>query len=253
MAELYDYCDSRSDAVKDYRSAKDGRSLRDLMENINTVTDVNVNYLSSYVYANSIAEDVSTMLSKYRYLLRETESKLEIAYQTISTTDELIANYKPDRILVGGQDKENVQSTAVTTDYYNELMLTQAENYRVAAEYEIQIADIKDKIENLERGNASVKTEKAKEELKVAIQTCHEVYLSVRAQMEEINRSSFYTKYAEATASQGGSDNFLAPNKKKIIIGAALGIFLGVGIWFVAAFAEEMKRAGSGKKGEVTE
>jgi len=252
MSELYDYCDSRTSKVKNYRSARDGRSLRDLMDTINTVTDVNVNYLSSYVYANSIAEDMDTMLSKYRYILRETESKLEIANQTIATTDELIANYKPDRILVGGQDKENVQSTAVTTDYYNELMIKQADNYQVAAELEIQIADIKDKIENLERGNTTVKTEKAKEELEAAIETCHEVYLSVRAQMEEINESAFYTQYIDATAAQGGSSGFVAPNKKKVVIGAALGFFMGLGIWFVAAFAEEMKRAGSEKKGEVT-
>ncbi|MBO6064910.1 MAG: hypothetical protein J6P36_00695 [Lachnospiraceae bacterium] len=251
VTELYDYCDSRTDEVKDYRSARDGRSLRDLMETINTVMDVNVNYLSSYVYANSIAEDMDTMLSKYRYLLRETESKLEVANQTIATTDELIANYKPDRVLVGGQDQDGVQSTSVTTDYYNELMTTQAENYRMAAELEIQIADIKDKIENLERGNTTVKTEKAKEELKAAIKTCHEVYLSVRAQMEEINGSAFYTKYADATAAQGERLNFLSANKKKLILGVALGIFLGLGIWFVAAFAEEMKRAGSDKKGEV--
>ena len=252
VTELYDYCDSRSDEVKDYRSARDGRSLRDLMETINTVMDVNVNYLSSYVYANSIAEDMDTMLSKYRYLLRETESKLEIANQTIATTDELIANYKPDRVLVSGQE-DGLQSTSVTTDYYNELMTTQAQNYQLAAELEIQIADIKDKIANLERGNTTVKTEKAKEELKAAIETCHEVYLSVRAQMEEINGSAFYTKYADATAAQGERLSFISANKKKLILGVALGLFLGLGIWFVAAFAEEMKRAGSDKKGEVTE
>lgn len=252
VTELYDYCDSRTDEVKDYRSARDGRSLRDLMETINTVMDVNVNYLSSYVYANSIAEDMDTMLSKYRYLLRETESKLEVANQTIATTDELIANYKPDRVLVSGQE-DGLQSTSVTTDYYNELMTTQAQNYQLAAELEIEIADIKDKIANLERGNTTVKTEKAKEELKAAIETCHEVYLSVRAQMEEINGSAFYTKYADATAAQGERLSFISANKKKLILGVALGLFLGLGIWFVAAFAEEMKRAGSDKKGEVTE
>ena len=252
VTELYDYCDSRSDEVKDYRSARDGRSLRDLMETINTVMDVNVNYLSSYVYANSIAEDMDTMLSKYRYLLRETESKLEVANQTIATTDELIANYKPDRVLVSGQE-DGLQSTSVTTDYYNELMTTQAQNYQFAAELEIEIADIKDKIANLERGNTTVKTEKAKEELKAAIETCHEVYLSVRAQMEEINGSAFYTKYADATAAQGERLSFISANKKKLILGVALCLFLGLGIWFVAAFAEEMKRAGSDKKGEVTE
>ena len=103
----------------------------------------------------------------------------------------------------------------------------------------------------MERGNTTVKTEKAKEELKAAIKTCHEVYLSVRAQMEEINGSAFYTKYADATAAQGERLSFLSANKKKLILGVALGIFLGLGIWFVAAFAEEMKRAGSDKKGEV--
>ena len=247
---LYEFCDKQSDEVKDYRSYRDGRSLRDLMETLRTVSDVNVNYLSSHVYANSIAKDTDAMLSKYRYTLRETEASLEVVKDTIATTQEMIAAYKPDRILLSSQDNDSVRTTYVTTEYYNQLMISQAENYQKAAELEVQISTIKEKTANLEKGSTSGKAEQAKEELAEAIETCHKVYLSVREQMEEIMGSAFYTKYADASAAQGKQESFLSANMKGIIIGAVLGAFLACGWWFVSAFAAEMKRGSKKESGE---
>ena len=156
---LYEFCDKQSDEVKDYRSYRDGRSLRDLMETLQTVSDVNVNYLSSHVYANSIAKDTDAMLSKYRYTLRETEANLEVVKDTIATTQEMIAAYKPDRILLSSQENDSVRTTYVTTDYYNQLMISQAENYQKAADLEVQINTIKEKIANLEKGSTTGKAE----------------------------------------------------------------------------------------------
>ena len=247
---LYAFCDAQPDAVKDYRSYRDGRSLRDLMETLQTVSDVNVNYLSSHVYANSIAKDTDAMLSKYRYTLRETESKLDVVKDTIATTKEMIAAYKPDRILLSSQENDSVRTTYVTTDYYNQLMISQAENYQKAAEFEVEINTIKEKIANLEKGSTNGKAEQAKAELAEAVKTCHDVYVSVREQMEEIMGSAFYTRYADASAAQGKQESFLTANAKGMVIGAVLGALLACGWWFVNAFAAEMKRSGKKETGE---
>ena len=247
---LYAFCDAQPDAVKDYRSYRDGRSLRDLMETLQTVSDVNVNYLSSHVYANSIAKDTDAMLSKYRYTLRETESKLDVVKDTIATTKEMIAAYKPDRILLSSQENDSVRTTYVTTDYYNQLMISQAENYQKAAELEVEINTIKEKIANLEKGSTNGKAEQAKAELAEAVKTCHDVYVSVREQMEEIMGSAFYTRYADASAAQGKQESFLTANAKGMVIGAVLGALLACGWWFVNAFAAEMKRSGKKETGE---
>ncbi|MBR7000798.1 MAG: hypothetical protein IKI01_09380 [Lachnospiraceae bacterium] len=252
MDDLYDYCDDQTEEVKAYRSYRDGRSLFDLMETLQTARDVNVEYLYSHVYANSIAKDREEMLSKYRYLLREAQTKLDVANEHIATTAEILASYKYDQISVENKDKDSSKSTKLTTDYYNELVLQQAKNYDEAAELSITIDDLEMKIANLETNTSVLTAEQAQAELTKAISVCSKVYDSICAQMEEIMATPFYTTYADATAAQGVvQPNFLSANLKKMILGALVGAFLGFGLWFVVAFAAEMKHGRKDSEREV--
>ena len=253
LTNLYDYCDSKSDEIKAYRSYRDGRSLEDLMETLQTARDVNVEYLYSDITASSVAKDREAMIAKYRFQMREAQTKLDVVNEQIAQTAETLKNYKHDQIYVEQQDGEGSKTTKITTEYYNKLILEQAANYENATVLEITIDDLKAKIESLQSETAAVDTEKAKVELAAAIKICHEVYTQICDQMEEIYSSSFYTTYANRSAAQGKAPGFLAANMKKMIIGAVLGAFLACGLWFVSAFAAEMKRSGkadaSGKAG----
>lgn len=242
LTNLYDYCDSKSDEIKAYRSYRDGRSLTDLMETLQTARDVNVEYLYSDITASSVAKDREAMIAKYRFQMREAQTKLDVVNEQIAQTAETLKNYKHDQIYVEQQDSEGSKTTKITTEYYNKLILEQAMNYESATDLEITIDDLKAKIESLKSKTAAVDTEKAKVELAAAIRICHEVYTQICDQMEEIYGSSFYTTYANRSAAQGKAIGFLAANKKKMIIGAVLGAFLACGLWFVSAFAAEMKR-----------
>ena len=242
LTNLYDYCDSKSDEIKAYRSYRDGRSLTDLMETLQTARDVNVEYLYSDITASSVAKDREAMIAKYRFQMREAQTKLDVVNEQIAQTAETLKNYKHDQIYVEQQDSEGSKTTKITTEYYNKLILEQAMNYESATDLEITIDDLKAKIESLKSKTAAVDTEKAKVELADAIRICHEVYTQICDQMEEIYGSSFYTTYANRSAAQGKALGFLAANKKKMIIGAVLGAFLACGLWFVSAFAAEMKR-----------
>ncbi len=244
LANLYDYCDSKSDEIKAYRSYRDGRSLTDLMETLQTARDVNVEYLYSDITASSVAKDREAMIAKYRFQMREAQTKLDVVNEQIAQTAETLKNYKHDQIYVEQQDGEGSKTTKITTEYYNKLILEQAANYENATALEITIDDLKAKIESLQSDTAAVDTEKAKVELAAAIKICHEVYTQICDQMEEIYSSSFYTTYANRSAAQGKAPSFLAANMKKMIIGAVLGAFLACGLWFVSAFAAEMKRSG---------
>lgn len=244
LTNLYDYCDSKSDEIKAYRSYRDGRSLTDLMETLQTARDVNVEYLYSDITASSVAKDREAMIAKYRFQMREAQTKLDVVNEQIAQTAETLKNYKHDQIYVEQQDGEGSKTTKITTEYYNKLILEQAANYENATVLEITIDDLKAKIESLQSETAAVDTEKAKVELAAAIKICHEVYTQICDQMEEIYGSSFYTTYANRSAAQGKAPGFLAANMKKMIIGAVLGAFLACGLWFVSAFAAEMKRSG---------
>lgn len=244
LTNLYNYCDGKSDEIKAYRSYRDGRSLADLMETLQTARDVNVEYLYSDITASSVAKDREAMIAKYRFQMREAQTKLDVVNEQIAQTAETLKNYKHDQIYVEQQDGEGSKTTKITTEYYNKLILEQASNYESATALEITIDDLKAKIESLQSETADVDTAKAKTELAAAVKICHEVYAQICEQMEEIYSSSFYTTYANRSAAQGKAPSFLSANMKKMILGAVLGAFLACGLWFVSAFAAEMKRSG---------
>ena len=150
------------------------------------------------------------------------------------------------------QESDTAKSTRTTTDYYNELILQQAENYASAAKLETTIADLNDKIANLtaDSGNAATPEsglETAEEDLKQTIASCRAVYEGVKAHMEEMIASPFYTTYAEHTEPQDSLPNFISANLKKMIIGAVAGAVIACGLWFLAALAPEFKK---GRKDE---
>ncbi|MBP5460553.1 MAG: hypothetical protein J6Y20_00295 [Lachnospiraceae bacterium] len=242
MDNLYEYCDTKPEEIKKYRSWKDGRSLEDLEVYISTIQSVNIDYLYSYVYANSLAQDRETMLSKYQYQLRSEKQDLSEINGNITTMKSIIDSYKPDVISVDNQNSDTSKSTKVTTDYYNELVLALAEEYEKAAMKEIRIADLEDKMSALEDQATQGDANSVQEELKMAVDMCAAAYTQVYEHMQEVVERPFYTSYAEYTSAQGSSVGFLGSNLWNMVLGGVVGAFLACGLWFVSAFAAELKR-----------
>ena len=245
---LYEYCRTKSNAVRSYRSYKDGRNLNDWMKTIQTGREISINYLYSYVYNNSIVRNKDSMITNYQFLLRNTQSQLDVVNGNVATVQSILEKYKNDEIYVSMQESDTAKSTKTTTDYYNDLILQQASNYENVAKLETTIANLNDKLSNLTSGNtkaASVDFDlnTAEDALQQAIATCKVVYSQVKAHMEELMDSPFYTTYAEHTVPQDKLQNFIVANLKKMIIGGLAGAVVGCGLWFFAALAPEFRKA----------
>ena len=243
LDSLYDYCRSRPASVRNYRSWRDGRSLTDLMELLQTVQEVNVDYLHSYVFYNSIAEDREKMISNYRYQLRTAQTKLDVANENLKNTAEILEFYVNDLVLVEKQDGDPSMTTSVTTDYYNKLFRQQADELASVTALEITINDLNRRIAALETGASEADTEKAVTELRETIRLCGSIYDMICEQMEEVMAAPFYTKYAVSTAAQTEAQKALTINTKNVAMGGAAGAVIGCVLWFLAALSAEIKRS----------
>lgn len=241
VRNLYDYCDEKPDAIKAYRSWRTGRSLANLMEDLELARNVNVDYLYSYVYTNSIVKNRDTMITNYQFQLRNAQSELDVVNENIATAQTILDNYKNDEIFVSMQESDTSKSTQTTTDYYNQLILQQAENYGKAAELETTITDLQDKLASLSANTELANTEQASAELSNAIEVCHKAYEEILAQMEEIITSPFYTTYADHSVAQGKSKSFISAAAKKMVVGGLAGLVIGCGLWFLSALAPEFR------------
>ena len=241
VTNLHDYCDAKPDTVKAYRSRHTGRSLTDLIANLDLAREVNVDYLYAYVYTNSIVKNRDTMIVNYQYQLRNAQAELDVLNENIATTQTILDNYKNDQIFVSMQESDTTKSTQTTTDYYNNLIIQQSKNYENAAKLETLIVDLQDKLSNLGVNAEEQNIDQANAELTNAIEVCKGNYNQIYAQMEEIIDSPFYKNYASHTTSEGKTESFITGSMKKVLVCAIAGIVIACGLWFISAIAPEFR------------
>ena len=244
VQNLYSYCASEPSSIRSYRSWRTGRSLNDLMADLQTVRAVNVNYLYAYVYANNIVRDHDDIITSYQYRLRNLQTKLAAVEEKIATNQNILDNYKNDEIFVSMQESDTSRSTKTTTDYYNSLIIEQADNFNSVAKLEEQIADIEDKLEKLDAAKTDtslvIDPAKAEAELSSVIDICRRAYDQISEQFQEIIDSPSFTTYADHSVAQGESKGLFSA-AKKIALGGFAGLFIACGFWFLSGIAPEFR------------
>ena len=251
---LYNYCDEKTDTVKAYRSWQTGRSLEDWMETLETFRTINVDYLYSTVNNNGITRDKTALLTSWKYNLRTAKSELEEINGNIAETKKILAGYKNDEVFISQQESDAAKTTKAATDYYNQLVLQQTENYVKAAELKATILDYEDRIQRLEGQPGTAVTEEIEAELARSASSIQELYRNIKAHMEELFTSQMYTTFEDHSAAQGKTESFLAASAKKMIIGGVAGVILACGLWFLAALAPEFskgRREETGKEADA--
>ncbi len=243
LDDLYNYCDAKADTVKAYRSWQTGRSLTDWMETLQTFKSINVDYLYAMVSENAITRDKAELLTNWKYMLRMAKNDLEKTNENIAETKKLLATYKNDEVFISMQESDAAKTTKTATEYYNNLILQQTENYEKAAELKASIADYEDRILRLDAKTKTDVTAEVEEELAHSIASAQSMYKSIREHMEELFESQMYTTFEDHSAAQGKEQSFIVANVKKIIIFVALFAILGFGLWFLAGLAPEFSKS----------
>ena len=238
---LYDYCDELPDSMKEYRSSRTGKTVTDWMETLQTVADVNIDYLYAHVLTSGIAKDRNAMLTSYRYQLRSAGNRLEETQQKSAETAALLENYKNNEILVSMQESEETRSTRANTAYYNNLVLEQADNFEETAELETRIADLQNNLAVLTASGEAGDPADAEAELEKAVAAAAAAYSGIRDHMEELLGNAENTHYAEFTIAQGKSKSFLAASARNMVLGAVAGILIACVLWFMSALLPEFQ------------
>jgi len=248
--KLYAYCDEKTDTVKAYRSWQTGRSLTDWMETLQTFRSINVDYLYSMVSENAITRDKSTLVTSWKYLLREAQNELDEVNERITETKTLLKNYKNDEVIVSMQESDAAKSTKASTAYYNILILQQAADYEKVAELKTTIADYTDRITRMGETEQTDVTEAVEEELAKSVSSAQALFEQINAHMEELFESSLYKTFEDHSAAQGKAQSFLTANVKKMIIGGVAGAVIACGLWFLAALIPEFSKKQETKRDE---
>lgn len=243
-----EFVDNKDVRVRTYRSKTDGLSLDDLQNILTTVRDIDVDYLYAYVYSNSIVRDKDTMLTSLSFQKRNYEQQLDMINETITNTAVMLDKYKNDEIIVSSQEGADALSTTSTTDYYNELILSQVENYDTKTNLQVKIANIEDKMNALQSSGSSEITA-AEDELEKVLANCKSLYLMICEHIDEINSSDMFAVYADHTGAQGRSIGMFSACGKKMAIFGVAGVFIGFCLWALNGITMQFSPEETAKKG----
>ena len=255
LDSLSDYCaDEGKGTYLQFRSETNGLSFNDIRKMIQLVRSTRVDYLYSYVYYNYLAKDKDRLVTKFNYSLRSLNHDLNTVNSNITDGATLIENYKNNNILLNrratdeGDDKD--LSAKSVTDYYNNLIMKQSGLYTQKATISTKIDNLQKKITGFSRSSGTAsKMALVDQEIKEVNDICREIYDLVKNLAVEISESETYKSSFITTIDASYYGGFFSDNGKKIAIGCAAGLFLGLAAWFVYGFAKELKE--SSRKAEA--
>ena len=258
LDSLSNYCTSEDRGrFLNYRSKADGLSFADINRMVNLVKSARVDYLYAYVYYNGLAKDKERIVTRFQYTLRNLNHSLSVIDENIANGAALIENYKTGNILISrqnvGENETQDITTKSVTDYYNNLILKQADMYAQKSSTELSIDNLNDRIKLFTKSTSnSEKTAVVDNEIVEVNDICRQLYDLARRHAEEIVKSETYRNSFITEIGASDSTSFFSGDLiKKMILGAVAGGFIGFAFWFVSAFAAEWKDADKRASEEV--
>ncbi|MCR5278539.1 MAG: hypothetical protein K6E19_03775 [Lachnospiraceae bacterium] len=226
-------------------SKLDGLSLNDINDCIRLVRTSNVDYLYAYVFYNSVAKSNDNMVTRYEYLLRDLNNKLDAMNGEIANNESLITEYRNDEIIVNLSEQGTGQMSTAATDKYNQLILEQAGNYKERTEMQVDAENMADKLNGLKtRYSYAAEIKYVDDEVNALAEICEKLYKLTSDHAAEIMdseayRNSFMTHIdAQYTASSLFSPSMI----KKMLIGMVAGAFAAFVLWGFDGLAIEFMR-----------
>lgn len=246
MDSFKKYCDEKAGLYPDYTSASTGLSFNDLSSVISSFIDVDLSYLSATLISGGISKTPADMLNRFVYSLRNAKLELSKVEGNIASVQKIIDEYQNERISVTGSEEQKEQSAIITTEYYNDLVLSQVELYDRQAELSQTIADLESRVVAFGAEVSQDELAKADADFNKVYGNASEVYELVSEYAKEfINSDTIVDGFMNTTSAQTKSVSFFsASNIKKAVVGGVAGAVIACCLWFAAGFVEEFRKEG---------
>ena len=248
MTTFKKYCDEKAELYPDYTSASTGLTFNDLSSIISSFNDVDLSYLSATLISGGISKTPTDLLNRFVYSLRNAKLELSKVEGNIASIQKIIDEYQNEKISVTGSDEKEKQSASITTDYYNELVLSQVELYDQQAELNQTIADLEKRVVAFGADVSPEDLAKADADFNRVFGNATEVYdLVIDYAKEFITSDTIANSFMNTTSAQTKSVSFFSSsNIKKAVIGGVAGAVIACCLWFAAGFIEEVRKEGRG-------
>ena len=241
LTALEAYCNNRLALVGAEYRASSGFSFEDMAGEINALNKALNDDVYSYVYLNNVCKDNYVLLNTYQNRKETLTTELEVVTSNLTSLEAAMAACEKDiyEIKTTGGSAETIE---LKSNYYNQLVL----DYTNLGQQKTAIQEEIDKLNyriNILGGPEATPAQKAEVEAQIAtnLALAKRLYKLVSDASKELYYSNSYQNRYMHSITTYESESF-RDNLKPFVYGALLGLFAGIAIWVIDAFAYEFKQ-----------
>lgn len=156
LSSVESYIDSLvSEDKTQFRSEETGYSFSDLTNSIDLICSVDVDTLTSYILNNGVISDKEVILSYYNFRLDNLERKKQSASERLESTEESIADYQKDSIIIYDGSADNAATITETSTLYDDLIQSKIQLQGEISTYDKLISDYTNRIKIINNSSAA--------------------------------------------------------------------------------------------------
>lgn len=121
MDIMLTYVQERQEQAPDFRSINTGLSFGDIVVSLETIENVDMANLSSFIETNTLTKDKERQVEYYAYRIKKDNMELAALQQQFATTEETINAYEKDPVVIVSS-QESSQEIMQTSEYYDQLI-----------------------------------------------------------------------------------------------------------------------------------
>jgi hypothetical protein len=118
---IQNYVAERNEQSPEFRASSTGLSFGDIATSLDSIEQVDLANLSSYIENTSLTKDREKLLQYYNYIIKQYNMELTEAQTNLDSVQTTIENYEKNPIVIVS-NQESVQQISETSEYYDTLV-----------------------------------------------------------------------------------------------------------------------------------
>lgn len=245
MEIMQSYVSERRDQAPEFRSSGTGLSFGDISMALDTISEIDIANLNSYIESHTLTKDVSRQREYYEYRIKKYNMDIAECQVELSNIQSVIDKYQKDPLVIVSS-QETTQEIEQTNEYYD-LLLQQR------LELSTEIASLNTKLNetytllNAVNGTVGQNTQSEHDYADGKMSSLAET-IARWADLTEQTAEEYYTTtlfsnaYKIAVPAQYTAAGGIAAMAKKIVVPVAVMLFVVFGVWCVDGLFCELRK-----------
>lgn len=245
MEIMQSYVDERKEQAPEFRSSGTGLSFGDISMALDTIYEIDIANLNSYIESHTLTKDMSRQREYYEYRIKKYNMDIAECQVELSNIQSVIDKYQKDPLVIVSS-QESTQEIEQTNEYYDQLLQQRLELSTEMASLNTKLNETYTLL-NAVNGTNGQNTQNEYDYVDGKMASLAET-ISRWADLTEKTAEEYYTTtlfsnaYKIAVPAQYTAAGGLVSAAKKLVVPVAALLFVVFGVWCVDGFFCEIRK-----------